>query len=350
MCRDDGRNRIARLHGDISRRLIDHELFAWCPVVKVTASRNRARRNVEYRARRIGQNVLIAGLGVEDCHAPRVVGEQAADRIHILRRETKDNRILHISEPIGLPVLQNRRDIRLAAIARIPVLAHIVCDAGKRYIGARPNTAEETVLLDMVPQAHARHRQRVAVIGRNRDINPVGRVLPVVRREHRVGRKTVACVERSVAVVVHNPARKVVVGTLADRDSRYQPLGLDVRKGVALGRRASGAEHFRVEPTGRVGLYIRGSTGRREAAVCTGQVAYLHPLTAVAVIVEIQVQFAARHGRRIALRIAAHADRAAPRGCIAKAGLRRAIAIAVNLREGLGERRADRPVRNLLRF
>ena len=108
MCRDDGRNRIARLHGDISRRLIDHELFARYPVVKVTAPRNRARHNVEHRARRIGQNVLIAGLGVEDGHAPRVVGEQTAYRIHILRRETEDNRILHISEPIGLTVLQNR--------------------------------------------------------------------------------------------------------------------------------------------------------------------------------------------------------------------------------------------------
>ena len=84
--------------------------------------------------------------------------------------------------------------------------------------------------------------------------------------------------------------------------------------------------------------------------MCPGQVAYLHPLTAITVIIEIQVQLAARHGSRIALRIAAHADSAAPRGRIAKAGLRRAIAIAVNLREGLGERRADRPVRNLLRF
>ena len=357
MCRDDGRNRIARLHGDISRRLIDHELFARCPVVKVTAPRNRARHNVEHRARRIGQNVLITGLGVKDRHTPRIVGEQAADRIHILRRKTEDNRILHISEPIGLTVLQNRRGIRLAAVARIPVLAHIVRDAGKRSVGARPDAAEEAVLLDMVLQAHARHRQRVAVIGRNRDIDPVGRILPVVRREHRVGRKPVgvgrkgfACVERSVAVVVHNPARKVIVGALADRDGRHQSLCLDVREGITLGRRTSGAEHFRIELPRRVGLYIRRSTGRCETAVCTGQVAEFHPLTAVAVIVEIQVQLAARHGSRIALRIAAHADSAAPRGRIAKAGLRRAIAIAVNLREGLGERRADRPVRNLLRF
>ena len=72
------------------------------------------------------------------------------------------------------------------------------------------------------------------------------------------------------------------------------------------------------------------------------QVVYLDPLCAVALIDQIQIQFAARHNRRIALRIAAHTDRAAACGGIAPARLGRAVVIAVNLREGLRKARADR--------
>ena len=158
------RNVIARLYRNIARRLIDHKLFARNAVVKVTTSHNRTRHHVEYRSGGIRQNIVVARLGVKDRDPPRVVREQAADRIHILCRKTEDNRILYVLETIGLAVLHNRCRIDLCAASAVPVFAHIVRDAGKRGVGARPDATEETVLLHMAVQACARHRQGIAVV------------------------------------------------------------------------------------------------------------------------------------------------------------------------------------------
>ena len=160
------RNVIARLYRDIARCLIDHQLFARDAVVKVTPSHNGTRHHVEYRSGGIRQNIVVTRLGVEDGDPPRIVREQTSDRIHILRRKSEDNGILHVLEAIGLTVLQNRCRIELRAVSAVPVLAHIVRDAGKGSLRRSANTAKETVLLHMAVQTCARHRQGIAVVRR----------------------------------------------------------------------------------------------------------------------------------------------------------------------------------------
>ena len=160
------RNVIARLYCDIARCLIDHKLLARDAVVKVTPSHNGTRHHVEYRPRGIRQNIVVTRLGVKDRDTPRIVREQTADRIHILRRKSEDNRILHVLEAIGLTVLQNRRRIELRAASAVPVLAHIVRDTGEGSLRRSANTAKEAILLHMAVQTRARHCQRIAVVRR----------------------------------------------------------------------------------------------------------------------------------------------------------------------------------------
>ena len=160
------RNVIARLYRDIARCLIDHQLFARDAVVKVTPSHNGTRHHVEYRSGGIRQNIVVTRLGVKDGDPPRIVREQTSDCIHILCRKSEDNRILHVLEAIGLTVLQNRCHIELRAASAVPVLAHIVRDAGEGSLRRSANTAKETVLLHMAAQTCARHRQGIAVVRR----------------------------------------------------------------------------------------------------------------------------------------------------------------------------------------
>ena len=131
----------------------------------------------------------------------------------------------------------------------------------------------------MAVQACARHRQRIAVVGRQQNVNPVSRILAVVRGEHRVRRELgriicelLARIEYAVSVVVDDPAREFVIRALTHRNFRDQALDLNLREAVAFVCRSARANHLRIVIAGSICLDIRRRTERRECPVRARQV------------------------------------------------------------------------------